>query len=190
MRLGKIKKKHFKGKQVFWLISLYQKRKGHKMPTGPQGQKILYTTLFMGKVCRKNPGFDKDKTDVMFGLTVWLCIFPFPICTSQVIKVPFENKVMGLAHRSLVSLCRSFFPFPFFSLCSSFRMTPWNTGALLAFCVNQGRSNLCSLCFAILLPMPSSWGYPWILLGLGPSREYSVSTVEAAASARREVVLC
>ena len=51
--------------------SLYQK-KGHKMSTGLQGQKILYTTLFMGKVCRKNPGFDKDKTDVMFGLTMTL----------------------------------------------------------------------------------------------------------------------
>ena len=45
-------------------------KKGHKMSTGLQGQKIMYTTLFMGKVCRKNPGFDKDKTDVMFGLTV------------------------------------------------------------------------------------------------------------------------
>ena len=41
------------------------------MSTGLQGQKILYTTLFMGKVCRKNPGFDKDKTDVMFGLTLY-----------------------------------------------------------------------------------------------------------------------
>ena len=40
------------------------------MSTGLQGQKILYTTLFMGKVCRKSPGFDKDKTDVMFGLTL------------------------------------------------------------------------------------------------------------------------
>ena len=39
------------------------------MSTGLQGQKIIYTT-FMGKVCRKNPGFDKDKTDVMFGLTL------------------------------------------------------------------------------------------------------------------------
>ena len=29
-----------------------------------------------------------------------------------------------------------------FSLCSSFKMTPWNTGALLAFCVNQRRSSL------------------------------------------------
>ena len=45
-------------------------KKCYKMSTGFQGQKILYTTLFMGKVCRKNPGFDKDKTDVMFGLTV------------------------------------------------------------------------------------------------------------------------
>ena len=46
-------------------------KKGHKMSTGLQGQKILQTTLFMGKVCRKNPGFDKDKTDVMFGLTLY-----------------------------------------------------------------------------------------------------------------------
>ena len=45
--------------------------KGHKIFTGLQGQKIMYTTLFMGKVCRKNPGFDKDKTDVIFGLTLY-----------------------------------------------------------------------------------------------------------------------
>ena len=41
------------------------------MSTGLQGQKIMYKTLSMGKVCRKNPGFDKDKTDVMFGLTLY-----------------------------------------------------------------------------------------------------------------------
>ena len=38
------------------------------MSTGLQGQKIMYTTLFMGKVCRKNPGFDKGKTAGVFGL--------------------------------------------------------------------------------------------------------------------------
>ena len=41
------------------------------MFTGLQGQKIMYTILFMGKVGRKIPGFDKDKTDVMFGLTLY-----------------------------------------------------------------------------------------------------------------------
>ena len=41
------------------------------MLTGLQGQKITYTTLFMGKVYRRNPGFDKNKTDVMFGLTLY-----------------------------------------------------------------------------------------------------------------------
>ena len=41
------------------------------MSTGLLSQKIMYTTLFVGKVCRKNPGFDKDKTDVMFGLTLY-----------------------------------------------------------------------------------------------------------------------
>ena len=41
------------------------------MSTGLQGQKIMFTTLSMEKVCRKNPGFNKDKTDVMFGLTLY-----------------------------------------------------------------------------------------------------------------------
>ena len=41
------------------------------MSTGLQGQKIMYTTLPMGKDCKKNPGFNKDKTDVMFGLTLY-----------------------------------------------------------------------------------------------------------------------
>ena len=41
------------------------------MSTGLQGQKIIYTTLFMRKVYRKNPGFDKDKTAGMFGLTLY-----------------------------------------------------------------------------------------------------------------------
>ena len=43
------------------------------MFAGLQGQKIMYTILFMEKVCKKkkNPGFDKDKTDVMFGLTLY-----------------------------------------------------------------------------------------------------------------------
>ena len=41
------------------------------MCTGLQGQKIMYTILFMGNVCRKNPGFNKDKTDVMFGLSLY-----------------------------------------------------------------------------------------------------------------------
>ena len=41
------------------------------MFTGLQGQKIMYTTSFVGKVCRKNPGFDKGKTAGMFGLTLY-----------------------------------------------------------------------------------------------------------------------
>ena len=41
------------------------------MFTGLQGQKIIYTILFMKKVYKKNPGFDKEKTDVMFRLTLY-----------------------------------------------------------------------------------------------------------------------
>ena len=41
------------------------------MFTGLQGQKIMYMILLLEKVCKNNPGFDKDKTDVMFGLTLY-----------------------------------------------------------------------------------------------------------------------
>ena len=41
------------------------------MFTGLQGQKMMYTTSFVGEVCRKNPGFDKGKTAGMFGLTLY-----------------------------------------------------------------------------------------------------------------------
>ena len=57
--------------KISFLVEQPLSKEGHKMFTGLQVQKIMYTTLFMGKVCRKNPGFNKDKTDVMFGLTVY-----------------------------------------------------------------------------------------------------------------------
>ena len=66
----KYKEKTLQGK-ISFLGEQPLSKEGHKMSTGFQGQKILYTTLFMGKVCRKNPGFDKDKTDVIFGLTLY-----------------------------------------------------------------------------------------------------------------------
>ena len=46
-------------------------KEGDKMSTGLQGQKIMYTTSFVGKVCRKNPGFDKGKTAGVFGLILY-----------------------------------------------------------------------------------------------------------------------
>ena len=67
---GRNKEETLQGK-ISFLVEQPLSKKGHKMSTGLQGQKIMYTTLFMGKVCRKNPGFDKDKTDVMFGLTLY-----------------------------------------------------------------------------------------------------------------------
>ena len=92
------------------------------MFTGLQGQKIMYTTSFVGKVCRKNPGFDKDKTDVMFGVTLYdFASFIF-LCTSKGIKDPFENKNNGprskkLGHPTLIILSLSPSPSPslFFS---------------------------------------------------------------------------
>ena len=95
------------------------------MSTGLQGQKILYTTLFMGKVCRKNPGFDKDKTDVMFRLT----LYDFASFISLYVQVKVKKFLLKIKYgpRSLkLGLPVSFFfSFPLlFSLCSSFRMTP------------------------------------------------------------------
>ena len=66
----KYKEKTFQGK-ISFLVEQPLSKEGHKMSTGLQGLKIMYTTSFVGKVCRKNPGFDKDKTDVMFGLTLY-----------------------------------------------------------------------------------------------------------------------
>ena len=65
-----IKKKTFQGK-ISFLVEKPLSKEGHKMFTGLQGQKIMYTILFWEKVCKNNPGFKKDKTDVMFGLTLY-----------------------------------------------------------------------------------------------------------------------
>ena len=89
------------------------------MFTGLQGQKIMYTILFMGKVCRKNPGFNKDKTNIMFGLTLYdFASFISPLCTSEGIKDPFENKNNGPHLKKLGH--HVFFFFLCFSLLLSF----------------------------------------------------------------------
>ena len=66
----KYKETTLQGK-ISFLVEQPLSKEGHKMSTGLQGQKIMYTASFMEKVYRKNPGFDKDKTDVMFGLTLY-----------------------------------------------------------------------------------------------------------------------
>ena len=161
------------------------------MSTGLQGQKILYTTLFMGKVCRKNPGFDKDKTDVMFGLTLYdFASFISLYVQVKFIKVPFENKVVGLAHRSLVSPCHSFFPFLSFSL--SVLLSGWLLGkqelywisvlikedqaslfALLSFHLSRHPEGMRVWAMIRLTCHGSStwpchgWDLPWWLLAMG-----------------------
>ena len=84
------------------------------MFTGLQGQKIMYTILFLEKVCKNNPGFDKDKTDVMFGLTLYDFASFIPLYVRQDIKVPFKNKPMGPCLKKLGHPV--FFFFLFFSL--------------------------------------------------------------------------
>ena len=57
--------------KISFLVEQPLSKEGHKMFTGLQGQKIMYTTSFVGKVCRKNPGFDKGKTAEVFWLTLY-----------------------------------------------------------------------------------------------------------------------
>ena len=47
-----IKEKTLQGK-ISFLVEQPLSKEGHKMFTGLQGQKIMYTILFMGKVSRK-----------------------------------------------------------------------------------------------------------------------------------------
>ena len=54
-----------------FLVEQPLSKEGHKMFTGLQGQKIMYTTSFVGEVCRKNPGFNKGKTAGMVWLTLY-----------------------------------------------------------------------------------------------------------------------
>ena len=140
------------------------------MSTGLQGQKIMYTTFFMGKVYRKNPGFDRQNRCNVWADSVWLCIFHFPLCTSQGIKVPFENSY-GPRSPKLGLPVSFFFPFPSFSL--SVVLSGWLLGTQelywLSVLIKEDQALLSTL--LSLSPKPSSWGYPWILLGLDPGRE-------------------
>ena len=89
------------------------------MFTGLQGQKIMYTILFLEKVCKNNPGFDKDKTDVMFGLTLYdFASFISLYVQVKVWKTLLKIKTMGLAWRSFFLLLLSFF-----------RLIPWSIEA-------------------------------------------------------------
>ena len=64
-------------------------KEGLKMSTGLQGQKIIHTTLFMEKVYRKNPGFDKGKNAGMFGLTLYDLVSFIPHMYKLRYKSPF-----------------------------------------------------------------------------------------------------
>ena len=100
------------------------------MFTGLQGQKIMYTTLFMGKVCRKISWFRyRQNRCNVWADSVWLCIFHFPLCIRQGIKVAFKNKPIGPHSKKLGHPVFFFFSF-FFSLTFFFRLIPWNTEAL------------------------------------------------------------
>ena len=141
------------------------------MFTGLQGQKIMYTTSFVRKIGRKkNPGFDKGKTAGMFGLTLYDLV-SFISLYIQGIKVPFENKVRGLAHRrSLVSPCFSF------SLPLSFSLSSILLSA--TFFPYLSLNHFPRRCHF-------SFGFPWILRGL----DSGIKRLSSSSSRVMEVLI-
>ena len=107
------------------------------MVTGLQGQKILYTTSFVGKVCRTILVSIRAKLLECLG---WLCMtlhLSFPSVYKARYKSTFwKIKLLGLAsRRSLVTPC-VFFSLSFsLSLSLSLFFSGWSLGAygLLAF---------------------------------------------------------
>ena len=98
--------------------------------------------------------------------SAWLCIFHFWKCVTQGIKSPFENKAADPFHLSWVSPCHSFLLFPSFSL--SVLFSGWLLGTQEFYWLSVLIKEDQALLFTSLSlsPKPSSWGYPWILLGL------------------------
>ena len=99
------------------------------MFTGLQGQKIQYTTSFVGKVCRKILASTRAKLLECLG---WLCVtlhLSFPSMYKARYKSTFwKINLLGLAHQnSLVTPC--FFFSLSLSLSLSFRLIPWSMGA-------------------------------------------------------------
>ena len=71
----------------------------------------MYTTLFMGrKGLQKNLGFDKDKTDVMFGLT----LYDFASFISLYVQVKVQKFLLKI--KLPASLTEAWSPHVIFSL--------------------------------------------------------------------------
>ena len=99
------------------------------MFTGLQGQKILYTTSFVGKICRKNPGFEHSCWNV-WAYSVWPCIFHFPLCTKKVYKYRLKIKLWISLIKAAWSPRVNHFP----PLTLSFRLVPiWSTEILRVY---------------------------------------------------------
>ena len=100
------------------------------MFTGLQGQKIMYTILFMGKVRRKILVLIKQNRCNVWADSVWLCIFHFPLCIRQGIKVPFKNKAIGPHSKKLGHPVSIIFSLSLsLSLLLFFRLIPWSIEA-------------------------------------------------------------
>ena len=78
------------------------------MFTGLQGQKMLYTTSFVEKVCKKIMVSIRAILLECWADSMTLHL-SFPSMYQKGIQVLFKNKAMDLAHQSsLISSCQSF----------------------------------------------------------------------------------
>ena len=94
------------------------------MFTGLQGQKILYTTSFVEKVCRKILVSRRAILLECWADSVWPCIFHFPLCTKKVYKFHLKIKLWISLIKAAWSPCVNHFP----PLTLSFRLVPiWST---------------------------------------------------------------
>ena len=94
------------------------------MFTGLQGQKILYTTSFVEKVCRRIMVSIRAILLECWADSVWPCIFHFPLCTKKVYKYRLKIKLWISLIKAAWSPRVNHFP----PLTLSFRLVPiWST---------------------------------------------------------------
>ena len=101
--------------------SVYQKRV-IKCSQAPRPEDNVHNIVYE-KGLQKNPGFDKDKTDIMFGLTLYDFASFISLYVQVKVKDPLENKNNGPRLKKLGHPVFFFFLF-FFSLTFFFRLIP------------------------------------------------------------------
>ena len=96
---------------------------------------------------------------------------------------------MGLAHRSLVSPCRSFFLFPPLLSLFFFQNDSLEHRSFIAFCVNQRRSSLFLSLFTFLITYAIILRVPLDSAGAGPQQQSIQRAFEVAITANKSTLI-